>query len=204
MKKPKLRELGEAMRALFGGPYTTKFPFEPSPAAPRFRGALEFIEDKCMGCGACVEVCPAAARDIIDDKDKKIRRITHYRERCIYCGQCVSACPTEALKHTTEYEMARLKREGWEDSIEKKLVLCEMCGEVITTKEQLLWIAKKAGELAYDNPNLYLMLSRELGLAEPTALKKPSTKPIPYRSGHLQMLCPKCRRSVYLHEIWGY
>ena len=38
MKKPKLRELGEAVRALITGPATTRFPAEPYEAPPGFRG----------------------------------------------------------------------------------------------------------------------------------------------------------------------
>jgi hypothetical protein len=27
---------------------------------------------------------------------------------------------------------------------------------------------------------------------------------MPYRSGLMRVLCPECRRKVYLHEEWGY
>lgn len=201
MRKPKLRELGEAIRAIFTGPFTSKFPFKPSPAAPTFRGKIEFNEDKCILCGGCVEVCPANARAQEDDKIKGIRREIHYQERCIYCGQCVAYCTTkEGIKHTQEYDLAKIKNEGYDNAIEKELILCERCGEVITTRAHLLWIAKRVGELAYANPNLFLVLSQEYG--EEAVLK--SADAAPYRSEHLKFLCPACRRSVYLNEIWGY
>jgi len=73
MRKPKLRELGEAIRAIFKGPYTSRFPFKPSPAAPTFRGKVEFNSDKCILCGACVEVCMANARAQNDDLTKGVR-----------------------------------------------------------------------------------------------------------------------------------
>ncbi len=201
MRKPKLRELAEAIRAIIKGPYTSKFPFKPSPAAPRFRGKIEFNFDKCILCGACVEVCPANARAQIDDKIKKVRREVHYQERCVYCGQCVAYCTTkEGIEHTTEYELAQITKQGYENAIEKELILCERCGEVITTRAHLLWIARRVGELAYANPNLFLVLAQELG-EEP--IPKSGERP-PYRSEHLRFLCPACRRSVYLNEIWGY
>ena len=201
MRKPKLRELGEAIRAIFLGPFTSKFPFKPSPAAPTFRGKIEFNFDKCILCGACVEVCPANARAQEDDKIKKIRREIHYQERCIYCGQCVAYCTTkEGIKHTQEYDLAQITTEGYDNAIEKELILCERCGEVITTRAHLLWIAKRVGELAYANPNLFLILSQEYG--EESIPK--SADIAPYRSEHLRFLCPTCRRTVYLNEIWGY
>ena len=38
MKKPKLRELKEAVTALIRGPYTDKFPKTPAVIPERFRG----------------------------------------------------------------------------------------------------------------------------------------------------------------------
>jgi hydrogenase-4 component H len=201
MRKPKLRELGEAIRAIFKGPFTSKFPFKPSPAAPRFRGKIEFDQEYCILCGACVEVCPANARAQEDDVSKGIRRELYYPERCIYCGHCVAHCTTKyGIKHTQEYDLAEITRDNYEESIKDELIFCERCGDVITTRKHLLWIAKKVGELAYGNPNLFLVLSQEYG---EEAVPKSADVP-PYRSEHLRFLCPRCRRAVYLHEIWGY
>ena len=201
MRKPKLRELGEAIKAIFLGPYTSKFPFKPSPPAPTFRGKIEFNFDECVLCGACVEVCPASARAQVDDKVKRVRREIHYQERCIYCGQCVAYCTTKkGITHTTEFDLAQIKNEGYDNTIEKELILCEKCGEVISTRAHLLWIARRVGELAYSNPNLFLVLSQEYG---EEAIPKGEDVP-PYRSEHLRFLCPSCRRSVYINEVWGY
>jgi hydrogenase-4 component H len=148
-----------------------------------------------------VEVCPANARDQQDDETKSIRREIYYPEKCIYCGQCVSYCTTkEGIKHTQEYDLAEITKEGYEEAIEKELIFCERCGDVITTRAHLLWIARRVGELAYANPNLFLVLSQEYG---EESIPKSADVP-PYRSEHLRYLCPQCRRTVYLQEIWGY
>jgi len=42
MRTPKLRELREAVRALIHGPYTARFPAEPTPLPEAFRGCPRF------------------------------------------------------------------------------------------------------------------------------------------------------------------
>ena len=69
MRKPKLRELKEAVRAVIFGPYTSKFPFVPHTPPDGFRGKPEFDEEGCIGCAACAEVCPAVALRCYDDGD---------------------------------------------------------------------------------------------------------------------------------------
>ena len=46
----------------------------------------------CKGCGRCVEVCPASALEVVDDKC----RVDH--ERCVLCGYCAAACPQLAIR----------------------------------------------------------------------------------------------------------
>lgn len=199
MKKPKLRELGEAIRAIFKGPYTHPFPKKLSPAAKTFRGYIEFQEDKCVGCGACSEVCPTGARETIDQA--RVRKLVYHPERCIFCSLCVEACITkEGIKHTQEYELSKLTREEFGDVIEKELVFCELCGDKITARDHLIWLAERLGELSYANPTLFLAKSYDLG---GEIIPNPE-KQRPYRSDHIRILCASCRRKVYLQEEWGY
>jgi len=200
---PKVRELVEAVRAVVKGPFTTKFPAAVDSVDPNFRGILQFQADKCIGCGACVQVCPTNAREILVDRDKRVLRVVHHAERCIYCGQCVLYCTTrEGIRHTTGFDLARTERsDDWETSIEKELAWCEVCGEPFASKEHLLWIARKVGDLVNSNPTLFLSVYQELGTAEPHA---PRGDFAPYRSDTMRILCPECRRKTYLTEQWGY
>ncbi len=52
--------------------------------------AARVDEDKCTGCGSCVEVCPAGA--ITVDRIAAIDA-----EACLECGACVDECPNEAI-----------------------------------------------------------------------------------------------------------
>ncbi len=198
---PKVRELIEAVRAVVKGPFTTQFPKKVDSVHPNFRGILKFREEKCICCGACVQVCPTDAREIIVDQEKGVRRNIHHADRCIYCAQCVLFCPTEAIYHTPEFDLSRTERGGWDTTVEKELVYCEICGEPFATKAQLLWIAHKVGDLVNSNPTLFLTLYQSLGVALP---QEPPFGALPYRSGTMRILCPDCRRKTYMTEEWGY
>ena len=52
--------------------------------------AAKVNEEKCIGCEACVDVCPISA---ITMKDFK----AVISDDCIECGACVEACLQEAI-----------------------------------------------------------------------------------------------------------
>lgn len=203
MRKPKLRELREAATAVIRGPYTVKYPREPSIPPETFRGKPEFVEEECVGCGACAQVCPARAIEI---KEKVTgssgkRKLTLHYDHCIFCGQCQRYCTTsKGIKLTNEYDLATYDRSETKVEIEKDLVICEYCGAVIGTVDHIRWVAQKLGTKAYANLGLALMLYRDLDLVPETA-PRPA---IPLdRADHVRFLCPKCRRELILREQWG-
>ncbi len=204
MKKPKLRELGEAVKALVRGPATIKFPFEPYEAPEGFRGKPTYSEDDCIGCGACAEVCPSQCIALVDDTEAKppVRRLAIHFDACIYCGQCELNCITEKGVHlTTEYDLACFDRTACLETIEKELVLCEVCGAVVGCRDHLLWVAERLGAKRYANPTLILLADGELGLVSGESHRDPDRPPD--RSDTMRVLCPKCRRTTVLRETWG-
>lgn len=201
MRLPSLlqfRILKEAFKALFTGPYTTKFPYKPHTPAEKFRGKPEFDEEECVGCGACVEVCPSDALELFDDLKKQKRRIVLLYDKCIFCGECQANCITEkGIRLTPEYDLATFDRAKAKTSIEKDLLLCEYCGAIIGTTDHVKWVVRRLGLLAYANLGLLLVSHEELGLAEREVRR---LKELPKRSDRIKFLCPKCRREVVLAD----
>ena len=55
-------------------------------------GYVAATDDKrCVGCGACAEICPFDAISMADE-----RAVVDW-DRCMGCGVCVAACPQSAL-----------------------------------------------------------------------------------------------------------
>jgi len=197
MRYPKLRELAEAIRALIKGPYTSRFPFRPHVPEKRFRGKPEYHKDGCVGCKACYEVCPAGCIKVEDvvDASPPVRRLDLHYDSCIFCGQCQAACITqEGIRLSDKFDLALFDRKDAVESVEKELVLCEVCGCVVGAKEHLEWVAKKLGPLAYSSPTSYLAALKDLKLA---CLKLERTKELT-RQDRIKVLCPKCRREITL------
>ncbi|MBU4122069.1 4Fe-4S dicluster domain-containing protein, partial [bacterium] len=71
MKYPKLRELKEAVISFFSPAATTKYPFGPAKIHPRFKGKPQ-PQDTCIGCGGCVQWCPAGAIKEINETQKAL------------------------------------------------------------------------------------------------------------------------------------
>ena len=49
-------------------------------------------DDRCIGCEACVDVCPTEVLDLVDHKVRVVRFTD-----CVQCEQCAHVCPTMAL-----------------------------------------------------------------------------------------------------------
>jgi len=194
LRLPKLRELKEAVTAVFSPRFTTRFPAEPCEVPEKYRGKPEFDLDTCIGCGACVNVCPTEALTQSDaaEADPPVRKITLRYDTCIFCGNCTDNCTTETgIKLSNEWDLAGLDREAMTETHEFELQLCEKCGAIIGTRKHLIWLYEKLGPLAYTNPSLLLAKSGEL-LTKPRDVQQQPDKDF-QPSDFMRILCPKCK-----------
>lgn len=53
--------------------------------------AVKIDKDTCIGCAACVEVCPTSALSMQEDK------AVCDADACIDCLACIGVCPTGAI-----------------------------------------------------------------------------------------------------------
>ena len=196
MRLPKLRELKEAVTAVFSPRFTTRFPAEPCVVPERYRGKPEFDTDACIGCGACVNICPTNALTQIDDVEANppARKITLRYDACIFCGNCRDNCTTEdGIKLSNQWDLATMDRQTTIETHEFELQLCEKCGAIIGTKKHLIWLYEKLGPLAYTNPALLIAKSGEL-LTKPQDIQQQAQGDKEVQtSDFMQILCPKCK-----------
>ena len=197
LRWPKLRELKEAVTAVFSPRFTTRFPVEPCVVPEKYRGKPEFDLDTCIGCGACVNVCPTPnCLTMVDDleADPPVRRITHLPYACIFCGNCQDNCTTETgIKLSSEWDLATLDKESTAETHEFELQLCEKCGATIGAKKHLIWLYEKLGPLAYTNPSLLLAKSGELSTKALDSQQQPQPDRTAEASDFMRILCPKCK-----------
>jgi ferredoxin len=53
---------------------------------------LQLDEEKCTGCGTCLEVCP---QEVLEPVMKKVQ--IRDRDLCMECGACAVNCPFGAI-----------------------------------------------------------------------------------------------------------
>ena len=109
------------------------------PEAGRTKIMSYFIvNEKCNGCLACVENCPASALRFEDTG--KHRSLFHNMAQCARCGQCWRICPQKAI------EFQHLLENQWDHVITLDLLRCAVCGEPIYTDNFSKTLQKALGE----------------------------------------------------------
>ncbi len=80
------------------------------------------VNEKCNGCLACVQNCPACALDSCERDGLQVLR--HNMARCARCGTCWRICPQKAV------EFQYMLHNDWDEVVSHRLVRCTLCGEI--------------------------------------------------------------------------
>jgi membrane-bound hydrogenase subunit mbhJ len=140
------------------------------PAPKEFRGELKLDDEKCTGCGACVQVCPAGAAELVDVDDK--RNVKFRYSKCTFCGACEESCPEGAISFTSQYRLIVRDKETAVTATELELANCAVCGSHFVPSRQL----RKALERITENVREYEEFREVLDQTVKT--------------------CPKCRKTM--------
>ncbi len=127
--------LKEVMICLRAGRVTLPYPLKPMKAPERFRGRPSIDGSKCIGCGACAEICPPRLITVSDEGTT--RRVALNYSRCTYCARCQEICPVGSMTCSEDFETATATREDLAVSVELELALCGECRKAYTTKRML-------------------------------------------------------------------
>ena len=202
---PKLRELREAVKSLLSKPYTSNFPRVAIEPVDGYRGKPEYSEEFCVACGACHFVCIGNAIKMIDpeepvkDPKQAVRKMEVHYDMCNFCGNCQAHCITEkGITLTKTFELSCFDRKLAMESVEKELIICELCHSIVASRDHLKWLVRRLGTLSFGNPTLLLANQRELVPVDSGQPGEDLRRP-----DIVKVLCPKCRQTVMVKDIWG-
>ncbi len=97
------------------------------------------VNERCNGCLACVQNCPAGALDYSDEADR--RKLLHNMSLCARCGNCWRICPEGAV------EFENILKGEWDEVVTMDLVRCAVCGAPLYTQGLKNALAQKLDQV---------------------------------------------------------
>lgn len=94
-----------------------------NPESQGFGQELMYLQDRCVGCGHCLEICPNGAVVISSEKN-----LMFLREKCKACGECSKVCHAGAR----ELVAKTMSVEEVMTEIEKDLIFYDESGGGVT------------------------------------------------------------------------
>jgi F420-non-reducing hydrogenase iron-sulfur subunit len=97
-------------------------------------GEPVFSSQRCTGCQACYQSCPAG--NIATSSDAATMTISHYHSRCVACSTCAEVCPEHAIEVMERFDLPSFLADQPSVAVELELVLCPSCGGPNGAKRQ--------------------------------------------------------------------
>jgi nitroreductase/NAD-dependent dihydropyrimidine dehydrogenase PreA subunit len=72
-------------------------------APPTTYARFSVVEERCTGCGRCVEACPMQLLEVVDKKVRSNRRYAAFT--CITCQNCKASCTKDAITIEGDYRV---------------------------------------------------------------------------------------------------
>jgi hydrogenase-4 component H len=141
--------------------------------------------------------------DLVEARPPARRFAVHY-DVCIFCGHCELNCTTKTgIANTPEYDLVTFERSSLVHSIDRELLLCDEpgCGSVIAPRRQIIHVAEQLGVKRFANPTLVIVADSQLGLADVGGGDEKAVHGM--RPDGVKVICPKCRRTTVVKELWG-
>ncbi|MEM2352157.1 MAG: 4Fe-4S dicluster-binding protein [Thermoproteota archaeon] len=139
---PRPQAIIKAVADILGVKSEEKEDFWKTPEG--FRGRHEIDKEKCIGCGACSQICTGDAIDVIDGPEKRIIRVKY--SHCTFCAFCQDECPTQAIKLTGTYHLLTNDPQTTRVENDVDLLTCAICGGTFFPEKQINWALKRVVE----------------------------------------------------------
>jgi NAD-dependent dihydropyrimidine dehydrogenase PreA subunit len=72
-----------------------------------------YIDDTCIGCGACEHACPGKVEAIFKVDGDVLSRFAIEQESCIDCGFCIPMCPVTCIHDARSEGIDAAECGGW-------------------------------------------------------------------------------------------
>lgn len=124
--------------------------------------------NRCIGCGACVSVCPVEALELVENGGEIKKKVVWKEEKCIACDECIKVCNNYSTPKTKEMTVEDLLNEIKKYSmfIQGITVSGGECSLQLEFIKDLFKEVKKMGLTTFMDTNGYIPLWKDKALLD--------------------------------------